>query len=734
MSNLAAGRRVQGSIDRARSRSWEHLPDTFGGVESISDAHVIREKGVFLLTDSAGNVPRGNRRGLGLYVRDTRHLSTYDFCLNGSAPVVLLSASDSGYSLEQVLGNHQAVSPEGYAIGRCTIEVHRQRFVADGVEERLRITNYNPFRVTVQPQYEFGADFADIFEVRGHKRGRAGEMMEPDVSERCVRYCYNGADGVFRSTCLTFDRVPDELSAARAAFAFDLEPRQSVEVRLEVRTESSGSPPGAAASMHAVAAEHAHWRETFTFVHTDNEIFNKVLERSFTDLRMLWSEDAYGNGYFAAGTPWFDTLFGRDSLVTAMQMLAYRPDLARACLFMLGRLQGHQVDQFSAEEPGKILHELRHDELSAVGELPYSRYYGSVDSTPLFLLLAGEYFAWTADVAAMRALRPNLAAALQWVRQFGAPDEDGYLKYETTSPTGLRNQGWKDSENCIVQADGSLCSGPIALAEVQGYLYGALRRLGPIFAALGETQEASRLRAEAARLRAHFRRDFWVDGEKLVPMALDGRMEAAGVMSSNAGQVLWSRLLDGERAEAVRDALFSNDMFTGWGIRTLSSESPAFNPVGYHLGTIWPHDNAIIAAGLKRHGFDEEVNEVATGLFDTACAFPSYRLPEVYGGHSRSAHQPPVPYPVACRPQAWAASAMPHVLQSVLGLAPDAARGRLYVVRPRLPYWLGEVRLRNLKVGRGSADLTFTRSHGRTRLRVEAADGVSVLRARAWPG
>ena len=714
-------------------RSWEYLPDIFGGVESISDAHIIREKGIFLLTDQAGDVPRLDRRGLGLYYKDTRYLSTYSFSLNESTPVILLSTSDSGYSLDQVMGNHKASTGDGRVLGRCTVELVRQRTVNEGLEERLRITNYNPFAVRVEPAYEFDADFADIFEVRGHVRAQAGNHLEPEVTSKSITYRYNGADGVMRTTRILFDQPPHELSPTRAGYSFDLEARQSVEVRLQVLLEGQARPRAPGVGFHRVATDHAHWRETFTSIHTDNEIYDRVLDRSFADLRMLWSQNGDGNSYFAAGTPWFDTLFGRDSLITAMQTLPFRPALARDCLFLLGRLQGTRIDQFSAEEPGKILHELREDELSAAGELPYGRYYGSVDSTPLFLLLAGEYFHWTADIAALRSLRQHIAGALHWVRNFGTADGGPYLTYQTSSPTGLRNQGWKDSENCIIHEDGSLCTGPIALAEVQGYLYAALVRLAPVFEALGDAAEAARLRLEAASLKKHFRRDFWLAERGFVPMAIDGKGQPAAVMSSNAGQVLWSQLLDGEQAEGVRDALFSNDMFTGWGVRTLSSASMSFNPVGYHVGTIWPHDNAVIAAGLKRCGFDEEANEIATALFDTAVAMPSFRLPEAYCGHPRSMHQPPVPYPVACRPQAWAAGSTLHILASMLGLAPDGPKGKLYLVRPHLPYWLGEVRLRGLHVGKGVADITFSRAHGHTRAHVDFAEDVSVVHATAWP-
>jgi glycogen debranching enzyme len=721
-------------ISQSGDRSWEYLPDIFGGVESISDAHIIRERGLFLLTDDSGNVPIGNKRGLGLYYRDTRHLSGYTFTLNGSAPVVLLSTSDSGYSIEQVLGNYRAVTGDGHVVGRCTVEVSRQRILSTCLEERLRITNYNPFPVRVQPSYTYAADFADIFEVRGHTRVHPGRHDAPEVSGTSVRYRYEGADGVRRSTLLVFDREPEEITASGAAFAIDLGARESVELRLRAFVEDQ--PPaveGPELTFEKLASDHTHWRESFTRVITDNEIFDKVLDRSFTDLRMLWSEDRQGNRFFAAGTPWFDALFGRDSLIAALQMLPFRPDLARDTLLLLAKHQGARIDPFAAEEPGKILHELREDELSAIGELPYRRYYGSVDSTPLFLLLAGEYYHWTADLASLRRIETQIRRALEWVRHYGAPDDDGYLKYETSSSTGLRNQGWKDSENCIVHEDGSLCSGRIALAEVQGYFYAAMQRLAPVFAALGDAAESSRLILDASALGKRFRDDFWLKDRRLVPMALDGEMRPAAVMSSNAGQVLWSGILERDQAEGVRDGLFGNDMCTGWGIRTITSENPAFNPVGYHLGTIWPHDNAIVAAGLKRHGFDAEVLEIATGIFDTACSLPSFRLPEVYGGHPRSVFQPPVPYPVACRPQAWAAGAVLHIVSSMLGLAADAANHRLFLVRPQLPYWLGEVHLRGLRVGRGSVDVSFRRLHGRTRAHVESAGGVTVTTASSWP-
>jgi glycogen debranching enzyme len=365
--------------------------------------------------------------------------------------------------------------------------------------------------------------------------------------------------------------------------------------------------------------------------------------------------------------------------------------------------------------------------------LPYQRYYGSVDSTPLFLLLAAEYFHWTADLEFLSSLLPAIEAALRWLRDYGDPDGDGFVECRTDSQDGLRNQGWKDSDEAIIHADGSFCEGAIALPEVQGYVYAAYERLAPLIEALGDMTQAEKLRTEAARLRRRFNRRFWLRDAGHPAMALDGQKRPSELMSSNAGQVLWSGMLNHQRAADVRAALFSNDMFTGWGLRTLSSNAGSYYPLGYHVGTVWPHDNGIIALGLKRYGFDAEVKEIATALFDAAREFPDYRLPELFGGQPRTEFGPPVPYPVACRPQAWAAGTWLHLLQAMLGLVPDAPHQRLFVVRPRLPFWLSDVDLTGIRVGRGRVDLHVHSSKGRTRVEATCHGDVEVHVTSTWP-
>jgi glycogen debranching enzyme len=406
--------------------------------------------------------------------------------------------------------------------------------------------------------------------------------------------------------------------------------------------------------------------------------------------------------------------------------------MAKQCLGSLARWQGKKFDSWRDEEPGKILHELRVGELTRTGQLPFSPYYGSVDSTPLFLMLATEYFRWSGDVDLMRQMETNLRAALHWIEEYGDTNKDGYVEYEKQSPGGMVNQGWKDSWDSMLHKDGTLMEAPIALVEVQSYVYAANVGLARVYEALGELEQAELLRSRAKSLRDAFRRDFWDDG--CFALAIDGHGHLSQTVSSNAGHALWAGIAGREQAAKQATRLFKKDMFSGWGIRTLSEDSPRFNPQGYHVGTVWPHDNSIIAMGLKRYGFDGHVNRLAGAMFEAAKAFPYYRLPEVFGGEARSAHQSPVPYPVACRPQAWAAGSVPLMTQAILGLCPDAPNRRLYIVRPRLPEWLDTVDLRGLRVGPAEVDLAYELRGNETHVSVlETRGDLSISVVDQWP-
>lgn len=705
------------------------------GIEDIRDALVIRERASFLLTDPDGNVPPGNARGYGVYHADTRHLSAYQLTLNGVRPVMLLSTAEHGYAMEQVMTNPTLQSDTGRTVKRGTVEIRRARVIADVVEETLRLVNFNPFAVTLSILYEIGADFADIFDVRGYERERHGQHHVPVIEERAVAYGYRGVDGRDRSTRIEFDRKPDYLDDGAAMFKLTLPPRQTTTLRMEINVDGHGARRRPARGrLASVGDDYRRWNEGATRITTDNEFFNRVMGRSLNDVRMLWSETAEGESYPAAGTPWFDAPFGRDSCIMAMQMLAYRPAIARNVLRLMAKWQGRAIEPSRDEEPGKVFHELRFDELSRSGELPYSPYYGSIDSTPLFLMLAAAYFDWTGDLRLIRTLLPAITAAIEWMDRFGDAAGHGYLSYEKHSAKGLLNQGWKDSWDAIVHADGALARAPISLAEVQGYAYAARARLAPALDRTGETALADRLRKGARRLYRRFNEDFWMEDERYIAVALDGERRRVEAVTSNPAHCLWSGIVDAMRAPEVVRRLMADDMFSGWGIRTLSERNPRFNPLGYHVGTVWPHDNSIAAMGFKMYGCEGELIDVASALFDAATSFTYFRLPELFGGERRAPNSPPVPYPVACRPQSWAAGTFPFVTQAMLGLKAEAPDRRLRVINPTLPYWLNTVRVEGLRIAGGNVTLNFRRQDHETRVEVqEATGGLDVVVSKRWP-
>ncbi|GIW20533.1 MAG: hypothetical protein KatS3mg065_0829 [Chloroflexota bacterium] len=473
----------------------------------------------------------------------------------------------------------------------------------------------------------------------------------------------------------------------------------------------------------AGAAYRAWWRGA-TEVESDNELFNLTLQRSTTDLRLLVND---GPGrrewYLAAGIPWFVTLFGRDSIITALQVLAFRPQIAYATLDVLAARQATALDPERDAEPGKILHELRTGELAAIGELPHTPYYGSVDSTPLWLILLGATFDWTGDRALLDRLWPHALAALEWIDRWGDRDGDGFVEYERRNPTGLLNQGWKDSSDAVRDRHGRLVPTPIALVEVQGYVYDAKRRMAHLAEVRGETELAARLEREAAALRERFEAAFWVPDLRYYAMALDGEKRQADAITSNPGQALWTGIVSPERARSVADRLLGPGLYSGWGVRTYAAGQPGYNPIGYHTGTVWPHDTSLIAAGLKRYGLEDEANELISRVFEAAQSFPAYRLPELFCGFERDSATSPVPYPVACSPQAWAAGAPFLFLETMLGLRPHAERGELELLHPHLPSWLRSVRVRNLRVGTALVDLLFHSWRGTTSAEVLRKEG-----------
>ncbi|MDP9375020.1 MAG: cyclic nucleotide-binding domain-containing protein [Chloroflexota bacterium] len=708
----------------------------------IRNALVVKEHNHFTLFDPEGNIPIGNAAGLGLYLGDTRHLSGYEVSLGKVQPVVLVSTAQLGYAAELQLTNRD-LTIRRRTVRKETLLVSRERLAHDaGFYEQITLRNFNQFPVQVEVHVRFAADFADIFEVRGIGRPRRGGHRPPHVDGGGVTLAYDGLDGRCYETALTFTPPPDRLTGATATERVEVPPLGKSELRVdvtarvvtdgaEVEGRSPGEAPAAAAQIARAKHSYEEWLGAATGVTTGNELFDAAIARSLADLRLLVNR-LDGHWYFAAGIPWYATLFGRDSLITGLQTLAWNPELAAGILQLLARYQGTKDDGWRDEEPGKILHELRSGELARTNRVPHTPYYGTIDATPLFLMLAAAYWDWTGDAATLRGLLPNIDAALGWCGRHGDLDGDGFIEYARRSSKGLANQGWRDSGEGIMFGDGRLPEPPIALVEVQGYLYAAYRGVARVLRGLGDVPggeaRARDLDGRAARLKERFNRDFWLPDAGFYALGLDGRKRRIDAITPNPGQALWTGIVDEARAPAVVARLLGEELFSGWGIRTLARGASAYNPLGYHLGTVWPHDNSLIAAGMARFGFVEEANRVLTALYEAALQFPYYRLPELFCGIPRTDYGVPVGYPVACSPQAWAAAALPYMLSETLGLHPtDGGRG-LHVVRPVLPAWLGDVRLRGLRVGATRLDLTFTPGAAGepARVAVEWRDGAGV--------
>ena len=708
-------------------------------IDDIRSALLICEGDALLLTDAEGSIAPHNRLGLGLYYRDARHLSGYRLTLNGTPLVLLLSTADSGYAMEQVLANPALERADGRRVERGTIEIRRVRAVhADGLEESLVVSNYNQYPVSLNLLLELDADFADIFDVRGYEREKFADPEEPVIDQRALRYACRGIDGIRRVTVVTFDRDPAVLDGTTALFKVALPARGEQALRISIaftRVDDRQPRPEVPAIIARTAAAYGDWRDTTTTIETDDTFVNQVIERSLRDIRMLRRTDEGGGGSFtAAGTPWFNTLFGRDSCILGMQTLAFDRGIARDALRSLAALQGTRVDPSRDEEPGKILHERRVSELSSAGELPYGRYYGSVDATPLFMILLADYVQWTADDGLLRELLPAARAAFNWMRVYGGIDREGLLAYEKRALRGLVNQGWKDSIDAVPHATGDLAQGSIALVEVQAYAYRACSALAVAVDRIGEAEFAAELRATADALRARINRDYWWPEAGTYALALDGARGQVRSLASNAGHALWCGVADDAQADAIASALMSETMFSGWGIRTLANDHPRFNPNGYHVGTVWPHDNGIIAMGLKMYAREPELHRLARALLEVACSFPYFRLPELFGGHERAESWDPVPYAVACRPQAWAAGSFLMVMQAMLGLHVEHG-AVLRVVNPSLPDWLSTTRIRGLRIGQGEVALTFTRRNHTTEVAVDGVKGnVKVAITSHWPG
>jgi glycogen debranching enzyme len=689
----------------------------------------VKDAQTFLYSDLEGNLDHGGDIGLGLYAHDTRFLSRFHMTMNGSDLVLLSSSAERGYMAHVDLTNPDLFEGDDLCAPQQTINVRRVRAIRGSLFERIRIKNYNPFEVTLGVELRFGADFADIFEIRGMTERRSAGTP-PTVDGAQIAFAHDGRDGTHRTTRIRFGLEPDRIDVegdlAMASFRIHLEPHQTrlvtVKVEPDAGDEAAVRAPDFDHAVHELRRSYEEWELESTRIITDNELFNELLDRSLRDLRALYTP-VNGSGVLAAGIPWYVTIFGRDSLIASHQFLTVNTRPAREALRVLAERQGTEVNDWRDEQPGKILHEVRDGELARAGILPHSPYYGSVDSTPWFVIVYAQHLRWTGDVAFARDLLPAAEAAMRWIDEYGDLDGDGFVEYLCRSPRGIRNQGWKDSHDAIVHADGEIAEPPIALAEVQGYVYLAKSRMADVYRALGRPEEAGRLEHEAERLKVRFNEAFWMQEDRFFAAALDADKRQVRTPMSNPGHCLYCGIVDEDKALPLAKGLLAPDMFSGWGVRTMSRSAAAYNPMSYHNGSVWPHDNALIAAGLKRYRFVRATNRVTTALFDAAVSADYLRLPELFCGFTRRTPNRPVSYPIACSPQAWAAGAPFLMLQAILGLSARAHENLLTVNLPHLPSWLNTVEVRNLRVGDSSVSMVFRREGEITSFSLLSRDG-----------
>lgn len=696
----------------------------------------LKHDDTFMVLDSHGDLGAPGGASDGLFHTDTRYLSRLQLRLADVQPLLLGSnLRDDNSALTVDLTNPDIYHNGRLVLAKDLLHIVRTIFLWRGTAfQRIGLQNHGDVEANFDLTLEFDSDFADLFEVRGSVRPRRGVVSSRRSSSTDIVFEYRGLDEATRSAGLHFDPVPAQLKADRAVYQIRLAPRQSASVFVAV----SCNAPALQKPMPFFRSLLAHRREMreatrgATTVETSNNIFNEVLCQAMADLNMLITDTPQGR-YPYAGIPWYSTTFGRDGLITALQMLWIDPRIARGVLRRLAAFQATSVDPLNDAAPGKILHEMRGGEMAALREVPFAQYYGSVDSTPLFVMLAGLYVQRTGDDATLKELWPAIDRALGWIDGPGDPDRDGFVEYQRATDQGLQNQGWKDSYDAIFHADGKLAEGNIALAEVQGYVFAAKRLAARCARRLGLGDRAAELERQAEKLAAQFERAFWCEELGTYALALDGAKRPCKVRSSNAGQVLFTGMVRADRARLVATDLMRPHFFSGWGIRTIACGEARYNPMSYHDGSIWPHDNALITLGLARYGFKAAVDNVFKGLFDAASYMELRRLPELFCGFQRERRRGPTLYPVACAPQAWASATPFTLLEAALGIQFDADRHEIKLVNPRLPAFLNEVVLRDLRLGTASIDLRVRRHGEGVSMEVLRTDGrieVSIVLAR----
>jgi glycogen debranching enzyme len=699
----------------------------------------INQGSTFMVTDLNGEIAAGSEQGV--FAADTRFVSYYKIFANGQ-PWQRLSSSPTMYSAVRLYFTNPPLATEEGEIRGGELGLQISRAVGDGIHEDVDVTNYGLAPARFNLEIALRSDFADLFEVKWHKFVRRGHIESKwDVWRRELRISYAHRDFQRRFVyrLLNCDSAP-HMANGRVTFDLQLAPGktwhsccyyilvQDHRVRAPVhgcRRHSKDS------DLDRLQRE---WREEAAILTSSNEDVYRVFHQAIEDMGALrlHDHDLAPNVWVpAAGVPWFVTLFGRDSLIVSLQNMVVQPAFALGTLAKLAQYQATELDDWRDAEPGKIPHEMRFGELAHFHKIPHTPYYGTADATILYLIVLHEAWKWLGDARLLRHYRETALRCLEWIDRYGDLDGDGFQEYKTRSPQGYENMGWKDAADAVVYPDGQQVHQPKALCELQGYVFDAWMRMAEVFDALGEMERGMALRQKAAELQARFEEDFWCEDIGCYAFGLDPEKRPIRTIASNAGHCLWSGIARADRATRVVQRFLQPDMWSGWGIRTLSADNPAYNPLAYQRGSVWPHDNGIIALGFKRYGFAAEAARVFRDISEAASYFVSYRLPELYAGIERRPDTFPVQYPEANVPQAWAAGSIFHLIRAILGLQADAPQRRLYV-DPTLPAWLPDLTLQKVKVATATLDLHFWREDEHTRWEVIGQEGEISVQARPW--
>lgn len=683
---------------------------------------VINDDRVFVITNDCGDIEEAD---LGMFYKDTRFLSRYELWINGKKPLLLSSTAENNYFKEIRLTN---------GIGKDTpfntLSINRRSYIYNnGFYEQISVTNYNPEEKVLFLVLNFDADFKDMFDIRGFIEGRYGQKHDTKFESRRIIFKYSGLDNILRETIIQFNKDA-EYEDGKAVFKAILSTKETFTLDICVRVnagDNGGNDEfvGFEEGYNKIKKLYDNWINECTEIVTDNEQFNNLCMRGLTDLRALMMN--FGQDQMVVGgIPWFAAPFGRDGLIAGIQSIMINPRIGRGVLRILAGYQGKETDKWNDEEPGKIFHELREGELTLTCQAPFGPYYGSHDATPLFLILLSKYFRWTGDTEFLEQMLPAAEKALSWISRYGDRDGDGFLEYIRERDGGLINQGWKDSGDSVVFSNGKLAEPPIALVEIQGYVYDAYMGMAEIYEILGYGKKAGELRNRAAALKEKFNVCYWMEDKRYFAEALDKNKKRVDSITSNPGHCLWSGIINGDKASYVADTLLNDGMFSGWGIRTMSSNEAAYKPASYHNGSVWPHDNSLIVMGFSRYGFKDHIKKVFDALLDASAQFEHYRLPELFCGYERKGNRL-IKYPAACLPQAWAAAAPFALLEGILGLRVDA-KNYIIELDPAMPERINLIAIKRMKVRDKSVDFIVNRNEqGNVELKVFKNEGFQIL-------